>query len=262
MNKRDFKREFPDIKFYGLTTIHKIDRLKVEKMVLKLVEDYNTGLVYFEYDGYNVKIFTSDIMRLKLDKMVKSASVVEKGTEYTGVITSEKPFLGYNEMCVLVDFLSIESDCCTCRSIEVKESKKINRAVKFRGMDAVTGLWIYGDLLTSNGKVCEISDWYSINCYRYDVIPKTVGQYTGEQDKNGKEIYEGDIIKGPSGYKYVVLWGSIIREEQREFFIDRYNFTGWCVGYKPDKPCDLFDSEVCKGEVIGNIHENIELLNS
>ena len=52
------------------------------------------------------------------------------------------------------------------------------RTIKFRGKRP-NGKWIYGDLLTSNGTECEISDWNTVDYSRYDVAPETTGQFTG-----------------------------------------------------------------------------------
>lgn len=73
------------------------------------------------------------------------------------------------------------------------------REIKFRGKEINTGKWVYGfytqgsfiDPNTEKETVRHIID----NGMLHDVVPETIGQYTGLKDKNGKEIYEGDKLE-------------------------------------------------------------------
>lgn len=120
------------------------------------------------------------------------------------------------------------------------------REIKFRGMDIVNNKWLYGNLeipLINQSKSKYFIIGYAYGQYqKHEVDPKTVGQYTGLKDKNGKDIYEGDIVKCfVNGNSYV-------------------SFKGGAYGLIFDYNFIPFNDVYGEMEVIGNIYENPELL--
>ena len=129
------------------------------------------------------------------------------------------------------------------------------REIKFRGKRLDNGELVYGYLIGNDvivGVIVEWDDEYFCTEFWLKVDPETVGQYTGLLDRNGKEIYEGDILRwGKDFHIFVVEW---IASETR--FGVRNTLLTYC---DPDK--DSFSNTgIC--EIIGNIHQNPELINS
>lgn len=116
------------------------------------------------------------------------------------------------------------------------------RTIKFRGKASHDGNWLYGDLITD-----VVGDRYIVKPDResdrlfHKVRPETVGQFTGLHDKNGKEIYEGDIIKGCWNSILTIVYDEISTSYQA--IVDN-GFAREISYYGLDKL-----------EIIGNIHE-------
>ena len=138
----------------------------------------------------------------------------------------------------------------------------MNREIKFRGKVFLEEEWVYGDLVkTKNLVVIKKADGDYF--HPTQVSPSTVGQYTGLKDKSGKEIYEGDIVKTPNGFIGKIVFGRAVEEcthkEYKRIITDVYTTYGWVFVRKDGYTCAV-DDEILAGTLIGNIHDNPELL--
>jgi uncharacterized phage protein (TIGR01671 family) len=128
------------------------------------------------------------------------------------------------------------------------------REIVFRGKRKDTGEWVYGDLFYKDGLVGKEDDhFYILNAdmmgiSEREVIPDTVGEYTGLKDRKGAKIFEGDVLETFEHGQIRQLWTVSFKE-------------GCFVA-------TLYDSFICKEftkialeqiEVIGNIHGKPEL---
>lgn len=121
----------------------------------------------------------------------------------------------------------------------------------YRGKRVDNGEWIESKC------ILQFTDsvYFSMAYGNIEVIPETVGEWTGLTDKNGKKIFEGDIHEN-NGNKYVVKYGSCY-DADREC-----NCFGWYFEATKNKGyCECFDgTEGEYANIIGNIHDNPELL--
>ena len=148
---------------------------------------------------------------------------------------------------------------------EIKEIDQVENGKNrnfFRGRRVNDGKWIYGyywiveehwlDTNKNNKHFIKSKN----NGIDYEIDKSTLGQYTGCEDKNGKPIFEGDIVRmhgwwyasGPAGYEQDI---TTVR-----YCHDVCGFTPMC---NYDCDCGVYhDADEC--EVIGNIYDNPELL--
>lgn len=126
------------------------------------------------------------------------------------------------------------------------------REYLFRGKRKDNGEWVEGSLVAKVDPLLETSYYFILAQGRGEsfvtwhmVDPATVGQFTGLMDKNGKRIFEGDIVRI---YKtlFVTEWRGA------EFVFGHINGQPWSYPY--------FASHAESCEVIGTIHDNPELL--
>ena len=124
------------------------------------------------------------------------------------------------------------------------------REIKFRGKRLDNGEWLYGSLVILNGRYFIFDD-----ANRHEVDPTTVGEFTGLKDKNGKEIYEGDVIRSP-------LSEDKTRPHRIFYHTGNAAFMGALVDRKELCYLRLDQDWIYKfgKEVIGNIHDNPELI--
>ena len=135
------------------------------------------------------------------------------------------------------------------------------REILFRGKHIDNGEWVEGkgvDLNFSDAFILVGWRDESVGACELDEVEvdrKSVGEYTGLTDKNGKRIFEGDIVK-----REFTLWHGETKKT-RETQIGVVVYSNRECGFQVEKKCNLrkpWDGDTI--EVIGNIHDNPEML--
>ncbi|EAD7697647.1 hypothetical protein AB444_12250 [Listeria monocytogenes] len=130
------------------------------------------------------------------------------------------------------------------------------REIEFRGQN-INGHWAHGNLAIIKEKLdrAEIGAYISNSAgapFAYQVRPETIGQYTGLKDKNGKKIFEGDIVINSNGQI-----GYIAFLVQEAGFVVVLKNSDYRLGHRNTNECY---ERATHHKIIGNIHENPELL--
>jgi hypothetical protein len=131
------------------------------------------------------------------------------------------------------------------------QTRRFGEKVRMNG-EKVPSNWVYGGICQGKGDFSIIygsmDDKLEQPTEKHVVYTETVGQYTGLTDKNGKKIFEGDIVSLYTGTRYEVDFD----EGRRGWFPFAQGDGCGC--------CEIDTHHLRHCEVIGNIHDNPELL--
>jgi uncharacterized phage protein (TIGR01671 family) len=126
------------------------------------------------------------------------------------------------------------------------------REILFRGKRVDSGMWIQGYLFQCWGRAYILWGMTNNVPTMHEVIPETVGQFTGLLDKHGRKIFEGDIVVTCPSPLSISDGGDI----SKRLIVDSWVFTDMCrrAMYRKSSKREKFY------KIVGNIHDNPESL--
>ena len=180
------------------------------------------------------------------DWFVGSKSITTQN-DWVGCPYHEHMALRYDEMKAFMDKVE---------ELKRRYKNMYAREILFRGKMEDGGEWIFGDLVASKYICCHdenVDDEPRIGFI--DVVQETVGQYTGVDDVNGAKIFEGDIIRIHNDYT-----GDAHPFNAVVGFTHHGQFVSWGEDDGFYCPFDIWNVPLVWWEIIGNIHDNPEMI--
>ena len=127
------------------------------------------------------------------------------------------------------------------------------REILFRGQRVGNRKWVRGDLVHGRGSykgrvyICKADAKTQYKVIGFEVVPETIGQYLEVRDRKQKRIFKGDIVRKTNNGRHPKIF---VANECAPFYTQEEVYYG---------PFEHF-TEPCEYEIIGNIHDNPELL--
>jgi len=133
------------------------------------------------------------------------------------------------------------------------------RRIIFRAKCIASNKWLYGDLRHHKDDVCIFEHGGNKG---EQVKHDTIGQFVGLKDKNGKEIYDGDIVECVSWNEYFSKDGHPMEPFRRKMYVDFRSGGFKMVEPMPEQIKDNEWDIICNGDIviIGNIHDDPQLI--